>query len=321
MSRSGAAGVRAGVDIGGTFVKVGLVRGREILAREKFETASASTPRKMEEAVVGSVHRLARAARRRLDGVGVGVPGLVDYPSGVVRRCVNLKGWDRVPLQRRLNRRLRLPVAVDNDVKAMTLAEWRYGAGKGARNLICLTLGTGVGGGLVLDGVLYRGRGGPSAEIGHLSLEPTGARCPCGGRGCLERYVGNQDLLREVRRRLRAGQKSRLTRILEGRLDRLTPESIDRACEQGDPFAQRIWAEAGERIGWVLANLVNLLNPDRIVIGGGIAQAGRWIFEPIRKTVRERAMQGLARVPIVPAAMGPDAGLIGASLLIGDRAE
>ncbi len=310
----------AGVDIGGTFVKVGLVRGSSILFEERWETAAARPgPVGVEKAIAESVRRLARRAGGRVTGVGVGVPGLVDYPSGVVRNCANLKGWNRVPLKSRLARRLRLPVMVDNDVHAMTLAEWRYGAGRNARNLVCLTLGTGVGGGLVLDGKLYRGRGGPSGEIGHLWVERNGIRCPCGARGCLERYVGNQDVLRLVRRQLRSGVKSRLTRMLSGRLDQLTPESIDRACEQGDPFARRVWAEVGERVGLALANVATLVNPERIVVGGGLAQAGRWILDPLRDTLHRRVMRGLGRIPVLPAQLGPRAGMIGASMLISER--
>ena len=314
-----AAAAVIGVDIGGTFVKAGVIRDRSVLLEEKWETVRSGSEG-MERALVESVRRLARLYGRPVRGVGIGVPGLVDYPSGVVRSCANLKGWTRVPLKNRLTRRLRLPVAVGNDVQAMTLAEWKYGAGRGTRNLVCMTLGTGVGGGLILNGVLYRGRGGPAGEIGHLWVQRNGIACPCGGQGCLERYVGNQDILRHVRKQLREGVRSRLRALTLGNPERLTPELIDRACEQGDVFARRVWAEAGEQIGLVLANVINLLNPERIVIGGGLALAGCWIFDPMRRTVRKRTMRGLAAVPIVPARLGPRAGMIGASLFLGESA-
>ncbi len=305
-----------GVDVGGTFVKLGLVRGRRILTQQSFPTAPvAASPSALQSAVADAVERLIQSRRAVVSGVGVGIPGLVEFPEGVVLSCANLKGWGRVPLKANLRRRLGLRVEVDNDVKVMTLAEWTYGAGRGARNLLCVTLGTGVGGGLVLGGRLYRGKGGPSGEIGHLWVEKNGLVCGCGGRGCLERYVGNQAILRSVRMRLRRGEASVLRKMLKGQWSRLTPEMIDQACAKGDRLSLETWTRAGERIGLVLANVVNLLNPEKIVIGGGLAKAGRWIFDPIRQTVRARTIRSLGPVPIVPAALGSSAGIVGAALL------
>ena len=303
------------MDVGGTSVKLGLVRGTRVLTQDSFPTAPyARGPRLLEDALVRAVRLLASGGK--VAGVGVGIPGLVEYPAGVVDSCVNLRGWKRIPLRANLQRRLGLPVSVDNDVNAMTLAEWKHGAGRGARNLLCMTLGTGVGGGLVLNGALYRSRKGPSGEIGHLPLSEGGPPCFCGGRGCLERYVGNREVVREVKKRIAAGERSRIPALLGGRMDRLTPEVIDRACELGDRLARETWSRAGERIGLILAGAVNLLNPDRIVIGGGLAAAGRWLFDPIRETVRRRAMRGIGRVPVLPAKLGSSAGLIGAALLV-----
>ena len=305
-----------GVDIGGTQVKLGVVRGREVLARRSFPTSSISSgPRALEEGILSEVRSMRSSFRGTVGAVGVGVPGLVLYPQGIVQSCANVKGWKRIPLQARLRRRLGLPVRVDNDVHAMTLAEWRFGAGRGARNLVCVTLGTGVGGGFILNGELYRSRLGPSAEIGHVAVGETGPACSCGGTGCLERYVGNRDVLRILKAKLRAGRKSRITRLVNGRLDRIGPETVDRACELGDSLAIETWQEAGEKIGLVLSKVATLLSPDRIVIGGGLAKAGRWLFDPIRATLRERAMHPLGRIPVVPARLGMSAGLIGAALL------
>lgn len=308
--------VTVGVDVGGTFVKLGLVRGARILAEDSFPTALyARSPRLLEDTLVRAIRVLRAGFKGKVTGVGVGIPGLVEYPEGIVRSCVNLRGWARVPLRRNLRRRLGLPVRVDNDVHAMTLAEWKHGAGRGARNLLCVTLGTGVGGGLVLNGSLYRSRKGPAGEIGHLPLGEKGPACFCGGRACLERYVGNREVIRQVRRRIAGGARSRIPALVDGWLERITPEVIDRACELGDRLARETWRRAGERIGLILVDTVNLLNPDRIVIGGGLAKAGHWLFDPIRETVRRRAMRGIGRVPIVPAKLGTSAGIIGAALL------
>ena len=305
-----------GVDIGGTDVKLGIVRGRQVLARRSFPTAALSSgPKALEEGILSAVRSLRGSFSGEVESLGVGVPGLVLYPQGIVQSCANVKGWKNLPLQQRLRRRLGIRVRVDNDVHAMALAEWRYGAGRGARNLVCVTLGTGVGGGFILQGRLYRSRLGPSAEIGHVAVGETGPACSCGGSACLERYVGNKDVIRILRRKLRAGRKSRILRLVDGRLDRITPETVDRACEMGDRLAIETWEEAGQKIGLVLAKVATLLSPDRIVIGGGLARAGHWLFDPIRKTLRERAMHPLGRIPVVPAQLGISAGLIGAALL------
>lgn len=306
-----------GIDVGGTTLKLGLVRAGKVLYQERIPTASVSKdPQALVDLLVVRVRSLAQRSQTRLAGVGVGIPGLVDYPQGVVRSCANLAGWKDVPLKRILSRRLSLPVQVDNDANAMTLAEWGCGAGRGSLNLVCLTLGTGVGGGFILNGELYHSRNGPSAEIGHLPLARTGPGCSCGGQACLERYVGNQDLLRKVRRKLSLGVPSLIPKLLGGSLRVLSPELIDLACERGDPFARLVWEEAGFHIGLALVQVVNLLNPDRIVIGGGIAKAGRWLFPSIRQTVRRRAMRWLDRIPIVPAKLGSSAGLLGAAFLV-----
>lgn len=313
-----AAGVRVGIDIGGTFIKYGLLRHGKILTSYQVATPERSTPAVLQKLLIQQVHRLAHHTSAKIQGVGIGIPGLVEYPAGVVRSCVNLKGWVSVPLRGLLERQLHLPVRVDNDVNAMTLAEWTYGAGRGVSNLVCLTLGTGVGGGLVLDGKMYRGAIGAAGEVGHIPLAEDGPRCPCGGRGCLEQYVGNRQIIRWVRQQLRRRIKSRIPKLVEGRLDRLEPQIIDQACRLNDRLGIEAWRRTGFFLGLALAGVVNLLNPDRIVIGGGVAKAGRWIFEPLRATLRTRAMRGVGHVPVVPARLGGSAGLIGASLLLED---
>lgn len=320
-----AQGLTVGVDVGGTLVKLGILKGRRILAERKLPTRPISkSPRHLEEGVVQAVKDLLRQSGQGVSAVGVGIPGLVQYPSGVVDSCANLPGWKKIPLRAHLARRLQLPVQVDNDANLMCLAEWVYGAGRGVKNLICLTLGTGVGGGLILDGKLYRGFRGAAGEIGHLPLAMTGPACSCGGKACLERFVGNRDILRWVRNQSRKGARSRILKWVDGDLSRLTPPLIDQACRMGDPLAREAWARVGTHVGLALAGVVNLLNPERIVVGGGVAQAGDWIFKSMRQTLEERAMRGLGKIPIVPATLGPSAGLIGAGLSaqgVGDGKE
>ncbi len=312
--------IAIGIDVGGTLVKYGLVRGRRILRQGSFSTAPVCRPRALEEAIAQVARSLLKECRTVV-GIGVGIPGLVDYPAGVVHSCANLPGWDRVPLRAALERRLRIPVRVDNDVNAMTLAEWRFGAGRGASHLICITLGTGVGGGLVLGGRLHRGWQGSAGEIGHMPLAEKGTACSCGGVACLERTVGNRQIIRWVQGQIRSGRRTQILKLADGDPRRITPELIDEACRRKDPLALETWRRVGNTLGLTLAGLANLLNPERIVVGGGISKAGRWLFEPMRQTMRRRAMQGPGKVSILPARLGSSAGLIGAALLVGETGE
>lgn len=309
-----------GVDFGGTNVKVGLVAptGR-VAAAEALASREISRPGRFVEAVSEAVGRLARSVGERpggLRGVGVGVPGPVDVRRGVVEFLVNVPGWRRVPLRRWLERRLGCRCAVDNDANLAALGEFALGAGRGARSLVCLTLGTGVGGGLILDGSLVHGAGGSAGEVGHMVIDPRGPRCGCGARGCLEAHVGTAAILRMGRRALRGGRGPlrRLTREAGGRL---TPALISRAAHLGDERARRIWTAFGRWLGIGVANLTNLLNPDRVVLAGGVAGAWPLFYPSLIGTVRAQALAPAVRpLRIVRARLGTRAGIVGAAVLI-----
>ncbi len=304
------------VDVGGTSAKLALVApGGRILASDTMPTGRRATAGALVTVLAAGVRRFQAEAWRgggRVVGLGIGVPGVVDAERGIVRYAVNLPGWRRVPLQRLLQQRTGVPTIVDNDVTAMTWGEYQWGAGRGARSLVCVMLGTGVGGGLIVDGRPYRGWTTSAGEIGHVPLGENGPACPCGGRGCLERYVGNRAIVALARRKLAGGRRS----ILRGDLRHLTPPLIDQAAYRGDAVACEVWRDIGRHVGLALTIVVNLVNPERIVIGGGIAKAGPLLFPTIRATVRARAMRGPAAVPIVPARFGAEAGIIGAAALV-----
>ncbi len=315
-----------GVDLGGTFVKMGLVdeRGR-IVRRHAFATADHPGKGRLIAAVTGGIEKLLTGARRkraRVTGIGVGVPGLVDSRRGIARQLVNVPGWKNVPLKRLLEKKIHLAVFIDNDVNLMALGEFTFGAGKGTKNLLCLTLGTGVGGGLIIDGEIYRGSHLAAGEIGHVPVSVTGPRCGCGGRGCLEAYVGNRYLVRQAARALASGRKSKITKMAGGDWRKITPEILSRAARAGDTLAREIWEAAGTRIGVVLVGMLNVFDPEMIVIGGGISRAGRILFSPLNAAVKART----SRFPsgwfkIVPARLGDDAGVIGAAVLVGKETK
>lgn len=298
-----------GVDFGGTNIKCGLVdrRGR-VVTSLVLSTAQFGRPTAFVEGIHRAVEQLAASAglaSARLAGIGIGVPGLVDARRGIVHMLTNVRGWREVPLASRLRARLHRPVFVDNDVNLVTLGEWCWGAGRGARVLVGLTLGTGVGGGLVLDGSLYRGAAGVAGELGHMVLDPRGPRCACGARGCLEAHVGTAAIIRMARQ---AGVAHH---------GRLTPERLAWMARRGQSTARAVWHQVGRLLGRGLAGIVNLLNPDRIVIGGGVANAWPLFAKALQRTIRAEAMEVPARtVRVVRAKLGEQAGIIGAAVLV-----
>ncbi len=298
-----------GIDFGGTSIKFALVRGGEIIERgNSLDTQYLGSSEAILDAMVEEIARIAKA-HPGVAAVGAGLPGMIDATNGIVHELSNVPGWRDVNLRDLLIQRTGLPTVVDNDAKAMTYAEWRFGAANNQPNVICVTLGTGVGGGLILDGKLYRGNGNGAGEIGQASIDIHGVPAHYGNSGALEKYVGNRQIAERAQLRYREAGSERV-------LDECTPAALSKAAAAGDPVAKAVWNEIGTEIGAGLSNLVWLLNPDCIVIGGGVAQAGEILFEPIRATICARTMPVyFSNLDIVPAALGSDAGVIGAAAL------
>ena len=313
-----------GVDIGGGSVKLGLVslNGR-VLLRETFATKSIHGRAAFLDVLAAHVADVLAQAGRigvRVRGVGVGAPGPIDVDRGFVYFFPNIPGWKDTPLKQWLEKRFKLPVWVDNDANAMTLAEARFGAGRGSRNVIVLTLGTGVGGGLVINGQLFHGPAYSAAEIGHLVINENGPRCACGNRGCIETYVGSGHFVREVRRRLKRGGTSVLKKWMVKDKKEMTPLLVARAARRGDAFSKKVWRTTAGHLATALAGLVNIFNPERVILGGGIAQNGAVLFRPLVRELRKKAFPIAARsARVVPAALGLDSGLIGAAALVFEK--
>ncbi len=310
----------AGVDFGGTAIKLGLVADDgEVVADTTIPTLGHSSPDALVELLAQTIRdllRVTRPAATGLRGVGIGVPGLVDVSRGIVHELVNVSRWKDVPLGRLLRERLRCPCVVDNDVNVIALGEWSFGAGQGTWDSVYLTLGTGVGGGLVLNGMLLRGVSGSAGEIGHTIIQPDGPKCACGARGCLEVFIGTAGILRMAEDAVRRGKSSKLAKIAQEADGQLTPELISRAAALGDVGAKDVWERVGRYLGLTVASTINLLNPERVVIGGGIARAWRWFMPSLRRTVQEQAFKIPAKaVDIVPAALGTRAGIVGGAVL------
>lgn len=309
-----------GVDIGGTKVAAGVVdpRGRVL------EQVRRATPSRDAAAVRDTILDTVRVLRERHDvvAVGIGAAGFVDAARSTVRFSPHL-AWRDEPLRDGLSCGIDLPVTVENDADAAAWAEWRFGAGRGEDHLVCVTLGTGIGGGIVFDGRVRRGAAGMAGEFGHMIVVPDGHRCECGNRGCWEQYASGNVLGREARELARAGSPMTVPLVerVGGDVEALVGQVVTAAATEGDPCAVELFEEVGRWLGIGLANLAAALDPGAFVIGGGVCEAGELLLAPARESFRRSLTgRGFRPVPrIVRAALGPSAGLVGAADLA--RAE
>jgi glucokinase len=315
-----------GMDLGGTKILASAVdrRGR-IRAEAKLRTQPEGGP----DAVVERMGQAARAAVekaglkwRNLRGVGVGAPGPLDPVRGIVHNTPNLPGWQDFPLVSRLSEILGVPVFVENDVNLGTLGEYALGAGQGVRDLVGVFVGTGVGGGLVLDGKLRSGFRHAAAEVGHMIVLADGPVCGCGKRGCLESVASRTAMVRDIELGIASGRETLIPALTDGGQKRLTSGILARAHREGDPLVTEVLGRAQWYLGLQTASLVNLLDPEMIVFGGGVVEAlGEEFMEPIRVTARQYFIQqdGAEKVQIVPARLGDNAGVLGAAVLAWDH--
>ncbi|HYN28621.1 MAG TPA: ROK family glucokinase [Dermatophilaceae bacterium] len=320
MTDGGGAGrsLAVGIDVGGTKVAGGLVDGDGvILRRARRDTPHRSvSPDVVEETIVEVVEELLAAAPAPAVAVGIGAAGFVAADRATVVFAPHLS-WRNEPLQVSLSERLDLPISVDNDANAAIWAEWRFGAGRGERDLVMVNLGTGIGGGILLDGSVVRGRYGIAGEFGHMQVVPGGIRCECGNRGCWEQYASGNALVSEARSLLEANSPvgRDLAVRVGGRPEDLTGPLITEAAREGDPTAVELLAEVGQWLGVGIANLAAALDPGTFVVGGGVSAAGELLLGPARETFRRR-LPGRGYRPearIVAAELGNDAGVVGAA--------
>jgi glucokinase len=307
-----------GIDLGGTKIASALVdESGQILAHDRRETRAADG----QDAVVGRIQESARAVIEAgelepssIGGIGIGAPGPIDMAAGLVVAPPNLPGWDRVPLKKKLESELAITTYLENDANAAALGEHRFGAGRGVDHMVYVVVGTGVGGGLILDGHLYHGASGMAGEIGHMTIDPEGPICPCGRRGCLEALVSGPSIAREARNRIAQGVPTLISELAEGEESRITAKLVAQAAERGDETAEQVLAQAMHYLGLGMANLVHMLNPELIVIGGGVANLGERMFGPVRRLIEELAFPEAAEaVRVAPAELGENAGVLGAA--------
>jgi len=299
------------IDLGGTNLKCALLDNNlSIKARASFSTKTFNNRLKLVSGIVDAINSFIfnqGLTKSAISGVGIGLPGPVDTFKGIVHFLPNIPGWLEVGLKRILEKKTKLVVFIDNDANLMSLAEYKCGAARGFSNCLGLTLGTGVGGGLIIGGKLYRGRDNAAGEIGHIPLNEFGPLCGCGAHACLEAYIGNAKLIKEARK-------------LFG--PRITLEKVSDLAKHNNNKAKQFWKRVGNYLGQALAGSVNLLNLDAIIIGGGVAGAGEVLLTSVRQTILKRSMSVQAkRVRVFKAKLGLNAGIIGAGYLVKEKLE
>ncbi|WP_026174272.1 ROK family glucokinase [Effusibacillus pohliae] len=305
-----------GIDVGGTFLKAAAVteEGR-IVVKEEWPTEVVQGTAAVLDRMAGIARAVAEKAGwtwHEVDGIGLGVPGFHDFQNDLCEESVNL-GWKNVPVIAEMENRLGVPVRFDNDANAAALGEAWVGGGKDYRHTLFVTLGTGVGGGIVIDDQIYRGANGMAGEIGHLVLEPEhGERCNCGHIGCLETISSATAILRAAKQRLQRGDESSLRMV-----ENLTTRDVFEHAAQGDRVAADVIDYAVHKLGYALALLANTLNPEVIVIGGGPSKAGDVLYKPLNRYFQTYALKRVVEAAeIRPAELGNDAGVLGAAKLV-----
>ena len=310
------------VDLGGTNTRIAAINEQGII-KKRVQTSTlahegeASVLRSLLSALDG-VYRT--FPKNQIKGVGVGVAGAIDIKNGIITQSPNLVGFDSYPLRDKLQATSflkHLPIIVDNDANVAAMGERWKGAGAGVNDLICLTLGTGIGGGIIIQGTLIHGADGMAGEIGHITVEPNGPQCNCGNYGCLEALASATAIKREAIEALRKNPESELHKRCQHDPGTITAEMVYQSATAGDKVARKIFQDMGRYLGIGIANLINIFNPEMVVIGGGVSKSWDMFFPFTKEEVQKRALKiPAARAKIVPAVCGDDAGVLGAAYLV-----
>jgi glucokinase len=307
-----------GVDLGGTSIKIGIVSEKGKISKKlSVESKAADGPDAVVEQIKKGIDQLLGKTKKKIYGIGIGAPGVVSIKKGTVQNPPNFPDWDKVNLGRIIQKEFDKKVFVENDANAAAIGELIFGVGKKYDSFIMVTLGTGVGGGIIIDNEIYRGEFGAAGEIGHVTIDHNGPQCRCGSKGCIEAYVGNNYLVSRIKEELPDHPGSKIWELIDNDFDQLSPKIIDSASEAGDAYAQAIVKQMGYYLGCALASVSNLLDISTFILGGGVSGFGKPLFDSIRETASERVLTPLReRIEVHPAKLKNDAGIKGASALV-----
>lgn len=307
-----------GVDLGGTNIKVGIVSIEgKILDKISVKTQAEGGHVVVLENIKKSISEILKKNNYKIKGIGVGCPGVINTKKGTVENPPNFPGWEKVKLGAYLKKEFGIDVHVENDANAAAIGELIFGAGKKYNSFVMITLGTGVGGGIVFNKKIFRGEFGAAGEIGHISINPNGPPCNCGSTGCIEAYVGNHYLKDRIRNEVKEYPNSLIWKLIDNDLANISPRIIQEAAEMNDDYAKSVIDKMGKQLGVTFASLSNVLDISTFIIGGGVAGFGTPLFDAIRETVANRVLTPLRpRVKVIPAKLKNDAGIKGASSLV-----
>lgn len=310
-----------GIDLGGSNIVAAVVDEKgSVINRLEEPTKGKQGADLVLDQLRGMILRLKNSSldeNRQILAIGLGSPGGIGSQGAVTGDALNIRGWEGTPLKSIIEKTINIPTYIDNDANVAALGESAFGAGKGIRNLICLTLGTGIGGGLIIDGKIYRGFRGSAAELGHITVEAeSGERCLCGNYGCLEAYTSARAIVDMITRGIEDGVRTSVRELSKSNLKKITAQIVFEAARAGDELAKSIVNKFARYLGAGIASLLNILNPEMVIIGGGMAQSGDIFLESVREIISKRALRATAKdVRVVLAKLGKDAGVIGAAAL------
>ncbi len=307
-----------GVDLGGTNVKIGIVSQKgKIIKKISLETLADQGPDKVISQIKKGIKELLFKNNLKIQAIGIGAPGVVASKKGTVENPPNLPGWNKVNLGKILQKEFKMKVHVENDANVAAIGEMIFGAGKKIDSFIMITLGTGVGGGIIYKQKLFRGEIGSAGEIGHTSIDINGPKCNCGSFGCVETYVGNHYLVKRVQNEINAHKDSKIWKLINNDLNLITPLIIQKAAEDHDEYAKSIIQNLGLYLGAALASTANAFDIGTFIIGGGVAGFGKPLFDSIEQTIISRVLKPIKkRIKVLPAKLKNDAGIKGASALV-----
>ena len=315
-----------GCDLGGTNLRAAIVdvENGSIIHQMSIHTLARDGHEALMKRMAGLFLQMIEWAgmkKEDIGGIGIGVPGVLDLEKGETLFLPNLPGtWPHVPLADTITQLTGLPTVLLNDVRSITNGEWRFGAGRGLDTVAVFAVGTGIGGGLVINGQLHLGIGGTGGELGHMTIDYSGPACGCGNKGCLEAFASGPAIAAMGMKAVTQGLTTRIGEMCEYDLNRIKPELIAQAARAGDPIAMEIFERAGFYLGIAAANVCVAVGPRRIIIGGGVAQAGELLLAPIRRTLQERVtVIPIEQVEVVPSQLGDNAGVIGVASWTADK--
>jgi glucokinase len=307
------------IDLGGTKIIAAIIsHPTQIIVKDYSLTLADEGVEVVTGRVFSAVDRLLKArniAPSQLHSISIAAAGAIDPERGLVASAPNLSGWHDIPLRDIVSSKYKVNTILINDANAAALAEHRLGAGKGVNNLILITVGTGIGGGIIINGRLYLGTRGSAGEVGHMTIDVNGPRCSCGNIGCWEVLASGTAMAREAIARISRGEKSTLTKMVGGKIEKITAETVEAAAREGDSLALGVISQVATYLGVGMVNLVNIFNPEMIIVGGGVAKMGELLLEPARRVVREMTFKvATEAMRIVPAQLGEDAGVLGGAI-------